>query len=156
METKAQRLPPTLVFVSRRQCGASRRMESLVAWIRVTRKKHLRVVDVDADRNPRLAHHLGVQKTPTLLVITDGVVVGKLEGRSTGRQIDALLEPHLREEQEMTANDERTNADDVGYGASGEGDHDEAPDQVQPEEREPASDEEAAQDDYANTDDRTS
>jgi thioredoxin-like negative regulator of GroEL len=74
-------------------------MASLVAWIKVTRKRHVRVVDLDADRSPQLTHHLGVRKTPTLLVITDGVVVGKLEGRSTGRQIEALLEPHLREGQ---------------------------------------------------------
>ena len=42
---------PTLVFVTRRQCGTCRRMESLVAWIEVTNKKRLRVVDLDADRS---------------------------------------------------------------------------------------------------------
>src|SRR5262245_51513161 len=49
----------TLVFVGRRHCGASRRMESLVAWVKVTQKKRLRVLDLDADRNPRLAYRLG-------------------------------------------------------------------------------------------------
>src|SRR6185369_12569262 len=43
---------PTLVFVGRRHCGASRRMESLVAWVKVTQRKRLHVVDLDADRNP--------------------------------------------------------------------------------------------------------
>jgi hypothetical protein len=38
----------TLVFVRRYQCGASRRMESLVAWVKVTRKKELAVLEVDA------------------------------------------------------------------------------------------------------------
>ena len=89
---------PTLVFVSRRHCGASRRMESLVAWVKVTQKKRLRVVDLDADRNAELARHLRVRTTPTLLLLSGGAVVGRLEGRATGRQIDELIRPHLSEE----------------------------------------------------------
>jgi thioredoxin-like negative regulator of GroEL len=128
-------------------------MESLVAWIRVTRKRRLRVVELDADRNPALAQHLGVRKTPSLLLLAKGEVVGRLEGRSTGRQIEAFIGPHLGEESDMAANDDQLDTDDVGYGAAREGDLDDAPDQVQPEERTPASDEEAEQDNYANTDD---
>lgn len=85
---------PILVFVGRRHCGASRRMESLVAWVKVTQKKRLRVVELDADRSPELAHHLGVRETPTLLVLRAGAVVDRLEGRATGRQIDQLIRPH--------------------------------------------------------------
>ncbi len=70
-------------------------MESLVAWVRVTQKKRLRVVDVDADKSPELARHLGVHEIPSLLVLANGLVVGRLEGRATGRQIDALIRPHL-------------------------------------------------------------
>lgn len=126
-------------------------MESLVAWIRVTKKRRLRVVDLDVDRNPALARHLGVRKTPSLLLLAHGEVVGLLEGRSTGRQIEALIGPHLGEESAM-ANDDQVDAEDVGYGASRDGDLDDTPDQVQPEEREPQSGEEAKQDNYANTD----
>jgi thioredoxin-like negative regulator of GroEL len=86
---------PTLVFVGSRRCGASRRMESLVAWVKVTQKKRLRVVDLDADTRPALAHSLGVRSTPTLLVVQHGSVVDRLEGRATGRQIDALIRPFL-------------------------------------------------------------
>jgi thioredoxin 1 len=86
---------PTLVFVSRRHCGASRRMESLVAWVKVTQKKRLRVVDLDADRSPELVHHLAVERVPSLLVVDEGQVVDRLEGRATGRQIDELIRPHL-------------------------------------------------------------
>lgn len=71
-------------------------MESLVAWVRVTQKKRLQVVDLDADRSPELVHHLGVTQTPSLLVLEHGRVVGRLEGRATGRQIDELIRPHLR------------------------------------------------------------
>ena len=86
---------PTLVFVGRQACGATRRMESLVAWIKVTQKKRLRVVDLDADRNPELAHRLGVRKTPTLLVLRKGSVVRRHEGRATGRQIEELIGPFV-------------------------------------------------------------
>lgn len=89
---------PTLVFVSRRHCGASRRMESLVAWVKVTRKKRLRVVELDADRSPELAVHLGVRVTPTLVLLRSGSILGRLEGRATGKQIEALIQPHLEED----------------------------------------------------------
>jgi thioredoxin-like negative regulator of GroEL len=70
-------------------------MESLVAWVKVTQRKRLRVVDLDADRNPELAHHLGVQETPTLLVVRNGAVVRRHEGRATGRQIQELISPFV-------------------------------------------------------------
>jgi thioredoxin-like negative regulator of GroEL len=70
-------------------------MESLVAWVKVTQKKRLRVVDVDADRNPVLARELEVTEFPTLVLIKDRQVVDRLEGRATGRQIDELIRPHL-------------------------------------------------------------
>jgi thioredoxin-like negative regulator of GroEL len=89
------REPAILVFVGSRRCGASRRMESLVAWVKVTQKKRLKVVDLDADRSPELARRLGVEKTPTLLVLFGGSVVRRLEGRATGRQIDALIRPFV-------------------------------------------------------------
>jgi thioredoxin-like negative regulator of GroEL len=70
-------------------------MESLIAWVKVTQKKRLRVVELDADRSLELAHHLGVRETPTLLVLQKGAVVDRLEGRATGRQIDELVRPYL-------------------------------------------------------------
>jgi thioredoxin-like negative regulator of GroEL len=70
-------------------------MESLVAWVKVTQRKRLRVVDLDADRQPELAQHLGVNETPTLLVLRDGAVVGRHEGRATGRQIEELIGPFV-------------------------------------------------------------
>lgn len=85
----------TLVFVRRYQCGASRRMESLVAWVKVTRKKQLNVLEVDADRNAGFVRRLGVDSAPTLVLIKDRRIVGRLHGRVTGRQIDELIRPHL-------------------------------------------------------------
>jgi thioredoxin-like negative regulator of GroEL len=70
-------------------------MESLVAWVKVTQKKRLRVVDVDADSNPALTRELDVTEVPALVLVKDGRVVGRLDGRATGRQIDDLIRPHL-------------------------------------------------------------
>ena len=66
-------------------------MESLVAWVRVTKKRQVHVVDLDADRSPELTRHLGVHETPSLLLLADGRIVGRLEGRSTGREIEELI-----------------------------------------------------------------
>ena len=70
-------------------------MESLVAWVKVTERKRLRVIDVDADRSPALARELAVEEVPSLVLVKDRRVVGRLEGRATGRQIEELIRPHL-------------------------------------------------------------
>jgi thioredoxin-like negative regulator of GroEL len=70
-------------------------MESLVAWVKVTQKKRLRVIDLDADENPAVVEKLDVDTIPALVLIQDRRVVGRLEGRATGQQIDDLIRPHL-------------------------------------------------------------
>lgn len=70
-------------------------MESLVAWVKVTQKKRLRVIEVDADRYPAVTRELAVSEFPALLLIKDDRVVGRLEGRATGRQIERLVGPYL-------------------------------------------------------------
>lgn len=75
-------------------------MESLVAWVKVTRKRKLRVVDLDADEHPEVVRRLGVEEVPSLLLTVDGRVAGRLEGRSTGRQIDELIREHVHDEPE--------------------------------------------------------
>jgi len=70
-------------------------MASLVAWVKVTQKRRLNVIDVDVDSNPDLVCALGVAELPALVLIKDQRVVGRLEGRATGRQIDELIRPHL-------------------------------------------------------------
>ncbi len=123
-----------------------------MAWVKVTQKKRLRVVNLDVDRTPELADHLDVRQTPSLLLLENGAVVGRLEGRATGRQIDALIGPHLREEHEMTANDEKLDSED-SVGTAGR--DDDRADRVPPEERQPPSEEKGAQDNYANADEKT-
>jgi thioredoxin-like negative regulator of GroEL len=70
-------------------------MSSLVAWIRVTEKARLRVVEIDAERHDALVQALDVTTVPTLVLIHDGTVLGRLEGRSTGREIEGLIGSHV-------------------------------------------------------------
>jgi len=83
------------VFVSRYRSGASRRMESLVAWIKVTQKRRLDVVELDLDRHSELVARLGVKTAPSLVLVKGQEVLGRLEGRASGRQIEELIRPHL-------------------------------------------------------------
>ena len=86
---------PVLLFFSDRRSGPARRMSSLVAWVRVTEKKRLRVVVVDADANQRLVRALRVSTVPALVLMNDRKIVGRLEGRATGGEIDRLIRPHV-------------------------------------------------------------
>jgi len=86
---------PVLLFFSNRRSGPARRMSSLVAWIRVTEKKRLRVVEVDADANAKLAEALDVTVVPTLVLVRGEKVLGRLEGRVTGSEIVDLIGPHV-------------------------------------------------------------
>jgi thioredoxin-like negative regulator of GroEL len=86
---------PVLLFVGQRQSGPSRRMESLVASVKVNRKARLRVVEVDADRRSDLVRRFGIRELPSLVLLDRTGVVARLEGRATGHEIDELLRRHL-------------------------------------------------------------
>src|SRR4029079_1593098 len=82
---------PVLLFVGQRRSGPSRRMESLVAWVKVNQKARLRVVEVDGDRRMDVVRRFGIREFPSLVLIVGRRVVARLEGRSTGQEIDQLL-----------------------------------------------------------------
>jgi thioredoxin-like negative regulator of GroEL len=86
---------PVLLFFSNRRSGPARRMASLVAWVGVTEKKRLRVVEVDADANAKLARALEVSAVPALVLLRGDRVLGRLDGRVTGPDINRLIRPHV-------------------------------------------------------------
>jgi thioredoxin-like negative regulator of GroEL len=86
---------PVLLFFTRRTSGPSRRMQSLVAWVKVTHKRTLRVVEVDADHESGLAERLHVRQVPALVLVKRRRVVGRLDGRVTGDDIERLVAPHV-------------------------------------------------------------
>jgi thioredoxin-like negative regulator of GroEL len=86
---------PLLLFFTTRRSGVARRMSSLVAWVSVTEKARLRVIEVDADENETFARALKVSAVPTLLVVRDRRVLARHEGRATGHDIEELIRPHV-------------------------------------------------------------
>jgi thioredoxin 2 len=86
---------PMLLFFTKRTSGPARRMESLIAHVARKERRRLTVVSVDADENAELAERLSVDQIPTLVLVRGRAAVGRLEGRATGGQIDALIDEAL-------------------------------------------------------------
>jgi thioredoxin 2 len=84
-----------LVFFTRRTSGPARRMESLIAHYAHKERERLRVLSVDIDDGHVLARRFAVQRVPTLLLVKDDEVVGRIEGRATGTQIEELIDEHV-------------------------------------------------------------
>jgi len=72
-------------------------MESLIAHFAHKERSRLRVTVVDAEMRPDLAARFAVSTVPTLLLIVDRRVVGRLEGRARAPQIERLLQDSLGE-----------------------------------------------------------
>jgi thioredoxin-like negative regulator of GroEL len=86
---------PLLVFFSSTRSGPARRMESLVAHIARKERDRLRVIQVDVETHAHLARKLCVEHVPTLVLVVGKRAVGRLNGRASAPQIEALLERHL-------------------------------------------------------------
>jgi thioredoxin-like negative regulator of GroEL len=52
---------------------------------------------VDTDEQPELAGRFRITTVPTLALVKDKRVVGRLEGRVSAPRIEEMLEPHLPE-----------------------------------------------------------
>jgi len=71
-------------------------MDGIVSWLYVRERKRLRLQTVDVERHGDLASRFGVSDVPALILVKDGKVVSRLDGRVTGQQIDDAMLPHLR------------------------------------------------------------
>jgi thioredoxin-like negative regulator of GroEL len=84
--------PKLLYFYSPRS-GLSRRVEAFLDQVLQERRNHKAFsrARVDVDRTPQLADHFDVADVPAIVVLEEGRVVRKVEGRvSVGRIRDAL------------------------------------------------------------------
>ena len=86
---------PLLIFFGAARSGPARRMESLVAHVARKERGRLRVTEVDVDERPELAARFRITTVPTLALVKDKRVVGRLEGRVSAPRIEQLLEAHL-------------------------------------------------------------
>jgi len=88
---------PRLVFFHSKLCGRCRRVEGFVAQVLQRRKNHGTFVlhQVDVDERPDLVERFRIEEVPTLLVVADRRVQGRLEHPRGCREIEDMLKPWL-------------------------------------------------------------
>ena len=87
---------PLLVFFTSRRSGPARRMESLLAHVARKERGQLDVEKVDVDERPDVARRFRVDEAPALVLLKDGRVVARIDGRATTPRIEEMLDSHLR------------------------------------------------------------
>jgi thioredoxin-like negative regulator of GroEL len=92
-----------LLFFTTARSGPARRMESVLAQLARKERDRLRVVTVDADRSPELAESFAVDEIPTLVLVCGRRPFARLEGRASGAEIAAMIDPHLAVESRVRA-----------------------------------------------------
>ncbi len=88
---------PRLVFFHSKLCGRCRRVEGFVAQVLQRRKNHGTFVlhQVDVEERPDLVERFRVDEVPTLLVVADRRVQGRLTHPRGCREIEDMLKPWL-------------------------------------------------------------
>ena len=86
---------PMLVFFWSERSGPARRMESLLAHLARKERARLIVKRVDVEERPDPAARFRVEQVPTIVLVKDKRVVGRLEGRASAPRIERLLDAHL-------------------------------------------------------------
>jgi thioredoxin 1 len=88
---------PTLAFFFTPTSGPARRVEALIAQVLQRRQKHrvFALRRINCHEQPELAERFGVTTIPTLVVVENRRIQGRIEGRFTCGQIERLLEPWL-------------------------------------------------------------
>jgi thioredoxin-like negative regulator of GroEL len=86
-----------LVFFCSERSGPARRMESLLAHLARKERARLTVKRVDVEARPDLAARFRVEQVPTIVLVKDKRVVGRLEGRASAPRIERLLDTHLEQ-----------------------------------------------------------
>jgi thioredoxin 1 len=84
-----------LVFFCSQRSGPARRMESLLAHLARKERARVRIRRVDVDANPELAERFAITTIPTLVLVRDKQVLGRIEGRASAPRIERLLAEHL-------------------------------------------------------------
>ncbi len=86
---------PVLIFFRSEDSGPARRMDSLIAHLARIERDRLRVTVVDVDRSPEYAERFGVDAVPTIVLVADRRVAGRLEGKVSAPTINRMLAQSL-------------------------------------------------------------
>ena len=89
---------PRLIFFTSAVSGQCRRVEGFLAQVLQRRRNHgtFRVVRVAAEERPDLVARFGISELPTLVVVADREVRGRLERPRGCKDIEQLLGPWLQ------------------------------------------------------------
>jgi thioredoxin-like negative regulator of GroEL len=88
---------PRLVFFHSTMSGHCRRVEGFLAQVLQRRRNHgtFEVVRVAEEERPDLLEHFRVEAVPTLIVVQNKAVAGRLEHPRGCRDIEGFLAPWL-------------------------------------------------------------
>jgi thioredoxin-like negative regulator of GroEL len=89
---------PRLIFFHSRASGRARRAEGYLSQVLQRRRNHesFQLYRVDVEEHPELATRFGVREVPTIVVVEENRVQGRLEAPRGCREIEQLLGPWLR------------------------------------------------------------
>jgi thioredoxin-like negative regulator of GroEL len=88
---------PRLVFFHSTLSGQCRRVEGFLAQVLQRRRNHgtFKLVRVAEEERPDLLERFKVETVPTLVVVEDNAVAGRLVGPRGCREIEGFLAPWL-------------------------------------------------------------
>ncbi|HVW89026.1 MAG TPA: thioredoxin family protein [Gaiellaceae bacterium] len=91
-------MQPQLVLFTSRRSGRGRRVEAYLAQVLQRRHNHetFRYYRVAQEERPDLLEKFGIALTPTLVVVEDRRIRGRLESPRSSRQISSFLAPWLQ------------------------------------------------------------
>lgn len=86
------------MFFCSKASGRSRRVEGYLSQVLQRRGNHesFRLLNVDVAENAELAERFEIKEVPTIVVVEDKRVRGRLESPRGCRDIERLLAPWLR------------------------------------------------------------
>jgi thioredoxin 2 len=90
--------PARLLYFSSSRSGPARRVEAFVDQVMQERQNHETFdrLTIDVDSSPDVARKFDVDVVPTILVVDDGRVVRRIEGRVSVPELRRQLSPWLR------------------------------------------------------------
>ncbi len=86
---------PTLVDFSAEWCGPCKMMAPILVELKFKMDEKIRIIKIDIDRNPQVAHRFQVQSVPTLILFKKGNAVWRQSGVMVAEQLKGIIAKHI-------------------------------------------------------------